>query len=234
MQPPRILFVATSQEKMGYSNQKTGLWLHDLAIPYYIFKEAGASIILASPKGGPVPLDPKSESIIAANSTTKRFLRDPDTINLLNNSAKISEEKAEHFDFVFLTGGHGSMWDFPDNDSLKSLLEEFNFQGKFIGAVGHGVAGLLNLETSPEIPLLRGRQVSSYSNSEEQVSGLAGTIPFLLESSLVSRAALYTSKPNFLSHMVMDGNIITGQNSTSAREVAMKLLFCFKEKMRKS
>ncbi|HXB44178.1 MAG TPA: type 1 glutamine amidotransferase domain-containing protein [Puia sp.] len=234
MQAVKILIVATSHEKLGDTGRKTGLWLQELAIPYYIFRESGAVITLVSPKGGRVPLEPKSESIIAASSTTKRFLKDPEAISMLKNSIALSTQKAEDFDLVFLPGGHGPMWDFTDNGSLKKLLEDFNRQDKLIGAVCHGVAGLLSPVNSAGEPLVKGRQVTSFSNSEELASGLETVVPFLLESALVGLGASYTRKPDFLSHLVIDGNIITGQNPASSMEVALKLLHCMKKSIKNS
>jgi putative intracellular protease/amidase len=224
MPPVKILIVATSHAQMGESNRSTGLWLEELAIPYYIFKDAGALITLASPKGGLVPLDPKSESIIVSSSTTKRFQKDPEAISLLAHSAILSLQRAEDFDFVFLTGGHGPMWDFAANKPLQQLLEDFNRQHKLIGAVCHGVAGLLSLKNSFGGSLIKGRKLTAFSNTEEEASGLTGVVPFLLESELVSLGAFYSKGPHYESHVVADGNIITGQNPSSSKEVAKTIL----------
>lgn len=234
MRPIKILIIATSHGQMGDTNRKTGLWLEELAVPYYIFKDAGALLTLASPKGGLVPLDPKSESIIVANSTTRRFQKDPETIDMMANSIILGTQKAEDFDLVFLPGGHGPMWDFCDNQPLKLILEDFNRQDRLIGAVSHGVAGLLALKNKLGEPLVKGRQLTAFSNSEERVSGLTEVVPFLLESVLVSLGASYTKSQDFVSHVVIDGNIVSGQNSASAKEVAKKLLVCLKELPKKA
>lgn len=229
MGPIKILIITTSHEQLGDTGRKTGLWLEELAVPYYIFKDAGALITLASPKGGPVPLDPKSESIIASNSTIRRFQKDPEAISWLSHSFPLSTQKAEDFDLVFLPGGHGPIWDFPGNEPLKQLLEDFNRQNKLIGSVCHGVASLLSLENGLGERLVKGRQLTAFSNSEEKVSGLTGIVPLLLESELVFLGASYSKGPDFESHTVIDGNLITGQNSASSKEVAKKLLVCLKE-----
>jgi putative intracellular protease/amidase len=229
MEPVKILIIATSHEQMGDSHRRTGLWLEELAVPYYIFRDAGAIIILASPKGGLVPLDPKSESIIASSPTIRRFQKDPEAISCLSQSVILSTLKAEDFDLVFILGGHGAIWDFPSNIALKQLLESFNLQDKFIGAVCHGAAAFLPLKNRIQEPLIKGRQVTSFSNSEEQSWGLTSFLPFLLESELISLGASYSKGPNFESHTVVDGNIITGQNPVSSKEVAKRLLVCFKE-----
>ena len=233
MQPVRILIVATSHDKMGDTDRKTGLWLHELAIPYYLFREADCIMTLVSPKGGRVPLDPKSESIIAANSATKRFMKDPEAMEMMKHSDILGTQKAESFDILFLTGGHGAMWDFPCNNCLQALAEDFNNRDKLIGAVSHGSAGLLSpLNISGE-PLVKGRQITGFSNSEEHASGLKSILPFLLGISLVALGAVYTKRPDFLSHLVTDRNIITGQNAASSMEVATKLLYCMKKTINK-
>ncbi len=234
MAPIKILIIATSHGQMGNTNRKTGLWLEEIAVPYYIFKDAGAILTLASPGGGLVPLDPKSESIIVSNSTTRRLLKDPETITLMENSFILDTQKAEDFDLVFLPGGHGPMWDFCDNRPLKQLLEDFNRLDRLIGAVSHGVAGLVPLENKLGEPLVKGRRLTAFSNSEEGVSGLTDVVPFLLESALVSLGASYTKSQDFVSYVVIDRNIVTGQNSASAKEVARKLLVSLKELPKKA
>ena len=229
MGPIKILIIATSHQQMGDTNRKTGLWLEELSVPYYIFKDAGALITLASPSGGPVPLDPKSESIIASTSGIRRFQKDLEAISWLSHSILLSTQKAEDFDLVLLLGGHGAMWDFSCNEPLKQLLEDFNRQNKFIGAVCHGVTALATLKNGLGEPLVKDRKLTAFSNSEEKVWGLTGVIPFLLESELVSLGASYSKSPDFESHIVIDGNIITGQNPASSKELARKLLTCLKE-----
>jgi putative intracellular protease/amidase len=225
----RILIVATSHEKLGDTGRKTGLWLEELAVPYYIFKEAGALITLASPEGGAVPLDPKSESIIVSTSTTRRFLKEPETVGFLEHSLPVATLRAEDSDLVYLCGGHGAVWDFPGNEAMKQLLENFNRHHKLIGAVSHGVAGLLSLQNALREPLVKGRQVTAFSNTEVQVSGLTGVLPFLLESALQNVGAIYSKGPDFEKYSVIDGNLVTGQNASSAKEVARKLLAAHKE-----
>jgi putative intracellular protease/amidase len=224
----KILIVSTSHEKMGDTPRKTGVWLEELAVPYYIFKEAGAVITLASPKGGVIPLDPKSESIIVSTSTLRRFQKDPEAIELLAHAMPLSVQKAEDFDLVFLTGGHGAMWDFPDSEELKQLLEDFNRQHKLIGAVSHGVAALVSVKNGLGQYLVKGRQITAFTNGEELVSGLTHLVPFLLESALVSLGASFSKGRDFETNTVIDGNIITGQNPSSAKEVARKLLIALK------
>lgn len=209
---------------MGDTSRKTGLWLEELAVPYYVFKEAGVLITLASPKGGQVPLDPGSESTVATNSTIRRFRKDPEAFSRLSGAALLSEQKAEDFDMVLLTGGHGAIWDFSGSESLQELLEEFNRRHKPIGALCHGVAALVSLKDSVGEPLVTGRRLTAFSNKEEQASGLSGIVPYLLESKLVSLGASYSSGADFTSHTVVDGNLVTGQNPASSLELARQLL----------
>ncbi len=234
MKPVKILIIATSHEQMGDSGRKTGLWLEELAVPYYIFMDAGAILTLASPKGGPIPLDRKSESIIVSNTSIRRFQKDPAALLELSRSLPLQTQKAEDFDLVFLTGGHGPLWDFPGNESLKLLLENFNRQEKIIGAVCHGVAALLPLQNSLGEPLVKGRQVTAFSNSEEQISGLTDIVPFSLESELIKLGASYSKGPDFTSHIVIDGNIITGQNPSSSKDLAKMLLTSQKDSMKRT
>jgi putative intracellular protease/amidase len=224
----KILIIATSHEQMGSSDRKTGLWLEELAVPYFIFKEAGALITLASPKGGSIPLDPKSESIIASTSTIRRFQKDTEAQSLLSDTATIASQNAEEFDLVLITGGHGAMWDFPTFEPLKHLLEDFDRQKKIIGAVCHGVAALLPLENKKKECLIKGKNVTAFSNGEEQIWGLTSMMPFLLESELEKQGAHYSKAANFESHIAVDGNIITGQNPASSKELAKKMLLCLK------
>ena len=228
MAPVKILIVVTSHSQMGSTSGKAGLWLETLAVPYFIFKEAGAVITLASPTGGPVPLDPKSESIIVSTSTIRRFQKDPEAISFLAHAVPLSTQIAGDFDLLFLPGGHGPLWDFPTNGHLKELLEDFERQHKLIGAVSHGVASLVMPMSDSGQPLMKGRQLTAFSDTEEQVCGLTGVVPFSLESALVSLGASYSKGANFESYTVTDGNIITGQNPASAKEVARKLLIALK------
>ncbi len=228
MAPIKVLIVVSSHAQMGSTAYKAGVRLETLAVTNYIFNEAGMVITLASPKGGSVPLDPKSESIIVSTSTTKRFLKDPETISFLEHSMPLSTQIAGDFDLAFLPGGHGPMWDFPCNAYLRQLLEDLNRQRKPIGAVSHGVASLINPLNGLGEPLMKGRQLTAFSDTEEQVCGLTGVVPFSLESALVSLGASYSKGANFESHTVTDGNIITGQNASSAKEVARKLLVLLK------
>jgi putative intracellular protease/amidase len=224
MKTLKVLFIATSHDQLGDTGRETGLWLEELATPYYMFLDSGATVTIASPKGGSVPLDPKSQSIIVATPGTKRFLKDVEAMNFLSHSMLLEEVKAADFEVVFITGGHGAMWDLADNSILKRLLEGFNKENKPIGAVCHGVAGLLSLHNDKGEFLIKDKQLTGFSNTEEESTGLTAVIPFLLESELHSKGATYSKGPAYTSHVVVDGTIITGQNPSSAAEVAKKML----------
>lgn len=224
MTSAKVLFIATSHDKMGDTNDETGAWLEEIAVPYYVFKDAGAEVSLASPKGGRVPLDPKSRSIILATFGTKRFLKDEEAMNFLSHSTVLKDIKAEDFDVIFLPGGHGPMWDLAGDKRLEQLLEAFNRENKPIGAVCHGVVGLLSMQNDQGESWIRGKQLTCFSNSEEESSGMAAIVPFLLETRLLALGGLYSKAENYISHVVEEGNIITGQNPASSKGVAQKII----------
>jgi putative intracellular protease/amidase len=224
MKSTKVLFIATSHDKMADTTEKTGVGLEELAAPYYIFKEAGADITLASPGGGRVPLDPKSQSIILATSSTKRFLKDEEAMNFLYNAIPLEEVDDGDFDVIFLPGGYGLMWDLADSKKVRQLLEAFHNKDKPIGATSHGIACLLSLKNNKGEDLIKGKQLTGISNSEENLSRSKDVTPFLLETELLSIGALYSKAENYVSHVVEDGNIITGQNPASSKGVAQKIV----------
>jgi putative intracellular protease/amidase len=224
MKSIKALFIVTSQDTVEESDDRTGVWLEEIADPYYVFTEAGADITIASMEGGAIPLDPKSLSIIVATRQTKRFLGDVMAMEFLANSIKLQEARAIDFDVVFLTGAHGAMYDLADNKIVKQLLENFNIGDKPIASVCYGVVGLVSLQNEHGELLIKGRKLTCFSNSEEKSARIAGIAPFILETKLVSLGAFYSKGPDYTSHVVVDGNIITGQNPASANEVAKVLL----------
>lgn len=227
----KIAIVTTSHTQLGDTGRKTGLWLEELAIPYYIFKESGATLTIASPLGGTVPLDPKSESTLASTPTIRRFQKDPEAISDLDHSTALEMLKAEDYDMVYVTGGNGALWDFPENTALKELLEDFNRQHKIIGVVSHGVAALLSLQNDKGEPFVKGRNVTGYSNSEQQVAGLTAVVPFSLESKLINAGAFYTKGPDYRAYIVTDSSLVCGQNAISSLEVSRKMLALLKERI---
>ena len=220
----KVLFVATSNDRVGDTICPTGVWLEEIAAPYYIFKDAGADLTLASPKGGEIPVDPKSLSIMVATSLTKRFLKDEDAMQFLSQSKLLGEIYTSEFDLIYVTGGLGTLCDLSNNTILNQLLEKQNSQNKLIGMVGHGVVALLSLQDANGEPLVKGKKVTGCSNTEEVSGGRAEHMPFLLESELIFLGALYSKNDNYVDHVVADGNIVTGQNPASSEGVAKKIL----------
>lgn len=224
----KILIVTTSHEQLGNTSRKTGVWLEELAVPYYIFKDARADITLASPLGGPIPIDPKSESIIVSTPTIRRFQKDLEVASWLMLSIPLGTLRAADFDMVFLPGGHAAIWDFPGDDYLVELLQDFNRQDKIIGLLSYAASVLISMKTGDGEPFVKGKGLTAFSNSEEHLAGLTGIIPFSLESELVACKAYYSKAADYVCHTVVDGHIVTGQNAASAAEVAKKMLLLFK------
>lgn len=228
MKAPRILIVATSHHTLDGSPYRTGLWLEEIAAPYYVFKDAKALLTLASPLGGAVPLEPKSESIILATGNTRKFLKDEEARRFLDESVPLSTINVIDFDLVYLLGGHGCLWDLAQNPLLWQLLQNFYLANKPIGAVSHGVAPLFALLNIQGGLLVKGMQLTCFSNSEEESSGIAKLLPFQVETELSAIGGAFSKRDNYTPHVVEDGNIITGQNPASAEETARKLLMWLK------
>lgn len=219
----RILIVTTSHARMGDTGKPTGLWFEELATPYWVFRDAGAAVTLASVAGGPVPIDATSMEGEIAESV-RRFQADPDAMRQLTESVPVAALAAQDFDAVFLPGGHGTMWDLPDHAALTRLLEDAWAQGKTVSAVCHGPAGLVNVRDQDGRPIVAGRRVSSFTDSEERAVGLAEAVPFLLESRLVALGGQFDKAPDFEPFAVRDGQLVTGQNPASSAEVARLML----------
>ena len=220
MKSLQVLIVTTSHKSLGDRSPDTGLWLQELAGPYYVFKDAGECITITSPLGGPVPIDAKSESRDVITESITRFKMDEQALFQLAHSLPLNEVKAEHFDLIFITGGHGAMLDLANNKILKNLLEAFNSMGKPIGAVGSGVVGIVALQNVDGTPFVKDKKLTAYSNAEVQLEGLTYLVPFLLESQLLSLGAFYSRSPDYKSHVVTDGNLVTGQNPASSVDTA--------------
>jgi len=218
------LIITTSNNKLDDTTNKTGVWLEDLATTYFLLKEGGEFITIASPIGGQIPLDPNSESPSAITESTIRFHNDSQAMFHFSHSLPLNEIRAKNFDLVFLIGGYGAMWDFHNNKWLNKLLEDFNDQNKPIGLIGHAVVALISLTNNNGEHLIKGKRLTAFSNSEEESAGLNEKPPFLLESELLSLGALYTKGPDFCSYVVADDNIITGQNPDSSFETVKQIL----------
>ncbi len=220
----KVLIVITSHDQLGDTGEKTGFWLEEFACPYYQLKDAGASLVLASPRGGQPPLDAKSDAPDFQTDDTRRFANDQEAQQELANTIKLAEVKAEDFDAVFYPGGHGPLWDlYNDADSI-ALIEDFIATGKPVAAVCHAPAVLLKAKTQSGEPLVKGKKVTGFSNSEEAAVGLTDIVPYLLEDELTTMGGLYQKADDWTSLALTDGLIITGQNPGSSAAVAQALV----------
>lgn len=224
----KILVVLTSHDQLGDTGQKTGFWLEELAAPYYLLKDAGAVITLASPKGGQPPLDPKSDQPEHQTDSTKRFQSDTTAQAVLANTKKLGDMRVGDFDAIFYPGGHGPMWDFPDNATSIALIEAFVQAGKPVGAVCHAPAALVNVRTADGKYLVSGKRVTGFTNDEEEAVGLTTVVPFLLEDRLKERGGNYQKTANWAPYVQVDGQLVTGQNPASSAPAAEALLALLK------
>lgn len=218
-----ILMILTSHDQLGDTGNKTGFWLEEFAAPYYVFKDAGATITLASPKGGQPPLDPKSDSPDAQTAATDRFNQDTDAKSALANTRPLSELDPQAFDAVFYPGGHGPLWDLAEDATSIALIEAFNNSGKPIGAVCHAPAVFRHTRHNGE-PLVKGRAVTGFTNGEEDGVQLTDIVPFLVEDMLKANGGVYEKGDDWANHVVTDGNLVTGQNPASSEAGAKALL----------
>ena len=221
---PRILMVLTSHGELGDTGKKTGFWLEEFAAPYYVFKDAGASVTLASPQGGQPPLDPKSDAPDAQTGATRRFKGDAAAQAELAATLKLSEVDAAKFDAVFYPGGHGPLWDLAGDARSIALIESALAAGKPLAAVCHAPGVLRDAKAPDGKPLVRGKNVTGFTNSEEAAAGLTHVVPFLVEDMLMSHGGLYTKQADWKPHVVTDGLLITGQNPASSEPAARALL----------
>ena len=220
----KVLIVLTSHSALGNTSEKTGFWIEEFATPYYVLADAGADITIASPKGGQPPVDPKSELADAQTPSTKRFYEDSTLIDKVAYSLKLSDIKQDDYDGVFYPGGHGPLWDLAiDKDSIK-LIEAFYNHQKPIAFVCHAPAALVNVKAENGEPLVKGKELTSFSNTEEEAVKLTKVVPFLLEDELKKHGAIYTKGNDWTSHVKQDGLLITGQNPASSEAVAKLLL----------
>ncbi|KJH80193.1 type 1 glutamine amidotransferase domain-containing protein [Stutzerimonas stutzeri] len=220
----KILIVLTSHDKLGNTGKPTGFWLEEFAAPYYVFKDAGAEIVLASPKGGQPPLDPKSDAPDAQTEMTQRFKNDAESQALLANTRTLDEVSSEDFDAVFYPGGHGPLWDLSGNPTSISLIESFIKAGKPVGAVCHAPAALIEVRGEDGEYLVKGKQVTGFTNTEEAGVQLTDVVPFLLEEKLKEIGGDYSKGPDWSSYVQVDGLLVTGQNPASSEEAARALL----------
>ncbi|RWX15221.1 type 1 glutamine amidotransferase domain-containing protein [Rhizobium leguminosarum] len=222
----KILMVFTSHDTLGSTGRKTGFWLEEGAAPYYVFRDAGVDLTLASPKGGQPPIDPKSDLPENQTPAMTRFKADEAAQKVFATTRKLSEVRSEDFDAVFYPGGHGPMWDLVDNPESIKLIESFYNSGKPVAAVCHAPA-VLHRVTYKGAPIVKGKRVTGFTNGEEEEVQLTTVVPFLVEDELKRLGGLYEKKANWASFAITDGRLITGQNpasSTAGAQALVKLL----------
>lgn len=220
----KILIVLTSHDQLGDTGHKTGFWLEEFAAPYYALKDAGAHIVIASPKGGQPPLDPKSDAEDAQSDDTRRFKADADAQAALATTQRLADLTAGDFDAVFYPGGHGPLWDLANDPASIALIEAFAAAGKPTGFVCHAPGVLKDVKGADGQSLVKGRAVTGFTNSEEAAVGLTEVVPFLVEDMLTAKGGRYSKGADWSSYVLTDGTLVTGQNPASSREAADALL----------
>ncbi|RYG38593.1 MAG: type 1 glutamine amidotransferase domain-containing protein [Burkholderiales bacterium] len=220
----KILMVLTSHERLGDTGKKTGFWLEEFAAPYYVFKDAGADVVLASPQGGQPPLDPKSDAPDAQTEATRRFRDDAGAQQSLAATRRLAELQPSDYDAVFYPGGHGPLWDLANDRDSIMFIESTDAAVKPLGLVCHAPGVLQAAKGRDGAPLVRGRRVTGFANTEEAAVGLTDVVPFLVEDMLRGHGAQYEKGADFASHVVTDGNLVTGQNPASSADAAQALL----------
>jgi putative intracellular protease/amidase len=222
----KILMVLTSHDQLGNTGRKTGFWLEEFAAPYFVFKDAGVQLTLASPKGGLPPIDPKSDLPENQTDAMARFKQDHAAQTALSHTVKLADMKSEDFDTIFYVGGHGPMWDLVDNPDSIALIESFYNSGKPVAAVCHSPA-VFHRVTYNGAPLIRGKRVTGFTNGEEEAVHLTEVVPFLVEDELKRVGGLYEKAPDWQSYAIVDGRLVTGQNPASSTAAAQALLNLF-------
>ena len=224
----KILFVLTSHDQLGDTGKKTGFWVEEFAAPYYALLDKGAEITVATPKGGQAPIDPSSDTEDAQTKDTKRFKEDKEAQEIIANTKVLADVNANEFDAVFYPGGHGPLWDLANDLTSVKLIETFNEQEKPIAFVCHAPAALKRVSGTDGNPLVKGKKVTGFTNSEEEAVQLTEIVPFLVEDMLQENGGIYSKKEDWAAYAVQDGNLITGQNPASSELVAEKLLAALK------
>ncbi len=219
-----ILMVLTSHDQLGDTGHKTGFWLEEFAAPYYVFKDAGASIVLASPAGGQPPLDPKSDAPESQTAATERFKADPQAQAALANTERVDKIVVSAFDAVFYPGGHGPLWDLAEDPASIGIIETAFAAGKPLALVCHAPGVLRHAKGVAGKHLVSDKKVTGFTNTEEEAVGLTKVVPFLVEDMLKANGGLYAKGPDWASFVVTDGNLITGQNPASSEEAAKAVL----------
>jgi len=220
----KVLMVLTSHDRLGNTGEKTGFWLEEFAAPYYVLKDAGLDVTLASPKGGQPPLDPRSDDPKSETEAMRRFKSDPEAKAALANTVKLSDVSADEYDAVFYPGGHGPLWDLSDDRDSIALIERIYAAGKPVAAVCHGPAAFRRAQAPDGTPLVRGKSVTGFSNTEEAAVGLTDVVPFSVEDMLKQNGGEYSKAENWQPYAVTAGNLVTGQNPASSEATARALV----------
>ena len=219
-----VLMVLTSHDQLGDTGKKTGFWLEEFAAPYYTLKDAGARITVVSPRGGQPPLDPKSDEPDAQTEATKRFKADTDAQAVLASTGKLGEVDAAAFDAVFYPGGHGPLWDLAEDKDSIALIEAMAAAGKPVATVCHAPGVLRHVKAADGSPLVKGKQVTGFTNTEEEAVGLTKVVPFLVEDMLKANGGVYSKGADWASYVLTDGKLVTGQNPGSSEAAAKALV----------
>ena len=220
----KIPMVLTSHDKMGDTGKKTGFWLEEFAAPYYVFKDSGADITIASPKGGQPPIDPSSDDDGAQTADTRRFKVDADAQKQLASTLKLADVTERGFDAIFYPGGHGPLWDLAQDADSKRLIEAFAAADRPVGAVCHAPAVFRHTLGADGKPLVSGRRVTGFTNTEEDAVGLTNIVPFLVEDMLKANGGTYEKGADWASFVLRDGKLVTGQNPASSAAAAQEIL----------
>lgn len=219
-----VLIVLTSHDQLGDTGKKTGFWLEEFAAPYYFLKDAGVTLSLASPLGGQPPLDPVSDAPEAQTDATRRFKADPEAQAHLANTLKLAEVAATEFDAVFYPGGHGPLWDLAEDKASITLIESMYSANKPVATVCHAPGVLRHTKAADGTPLVKGKKVTGFTNTEEEAVGLTQIVPFLVEDMLKEKGGIYSKEKDWQPYVLKDGLLITGQNPASSEGVAEALV----------
>lgn len=219
-----VLMVLTSHDRLGDTGKKTGFWLEEFAAPYYTLKDAGANITVVSPRGGQPPLDPKSDAPDAQTDATRRFKADAEAQAVLASTGRLAEVNAADFDAVFYPGGHGPLWDLAEDKASIALIEAMAAAGKPVALVCHAPGVLRHVKAADGTPLVRGKKVTGFTNTEEEAVGLTRVVPFLVEDMLKQSGGQYSKGADWQPYVLTDGKLVTGQNPASSEEGAKALI----------
>ena len=220
----KILFVVTSHAELGNTGKKTGLWIEEFAAPYYKFRDLGKQIVVASPKGGQTPIDPKSDLPENRTEPTLRYYNDKETQDVLSNTVKLSTVSANDFDTVFYPGGHGPMWDLAEDKDSAKLIADFYYSGKPVTLVCHAPVALKNVRQPNGLWFIEGKRVTAFTNTEEETAQLTHVVPFSLEDMLKQRGSIFLKGEDWKPFVTRDGLLITGQNPATSVLAADTLL----------